>query len=141
VLEDTADGPLSLCRESSNHSIDSHAKSTASTDNIQSDSEYESGYSTSGSISQASEDEDTTPTATPTAKSAMAQAKRKHSHAQPLEAMDAVELKPFSHQVGGHTTMYRFSRRAVCKQLNSKENMFYETIEKSHPELLGFMPR
>jgi inositol-hexakisphosphate kinase len=55
--------------------------------------------------------------------------------------MDAVELKPFSHQVGGHTTMYRFSRRAVCKQLNSKENMFYETIEKCHPELLGFMPR
>jgi len=29
----------------------------------------------------------------------------------------------------------------VCKQLNSKENMFYETIEKKHPELLGFMPK
>jgi inositol-hexakisphosphate kinase len=136
---DDLNGGLSLRRELSNHS--SHAKSTASTDNIQSDSEYESGYSTSGSVSQASEDEDITPTATPTAKSVMAQAKRKHSHAQPLEAMDAVELKPFSHQVGGHTTMYRFSRRAVCKQLNSKENMFYETIEKCHPELLGFMPR
>jgi hypothetical protein len=144
MSDDAADdlnGGLSLHRELSHHSNDSHAKSTASIDNIQSDSEYESGYSTSGSVSQASEDEDTTPTATPTAKSVMAQAKRKHSHAQPLEAMDAVELKPFSHQVGGHTTMYRFSRRAVCKQLNSKENMFYETIEKCHPELLGFMPR
>lgn len=138
---DLSNGSLSLCRESSNHSIESHAKSTQSSEYIQSDSEYESGYSTSGSMSQASEDEDVTPTATPKAKSAMAQAKRKHSHDQPLEAMDAVELKPFSHQVGGHTTMYRFSRRAVCKQLNSKENMFYETIEKFHPELLGFMPR
>jgi inositol-hexakisphosphate kinase len=138
---DEMDGGLTLCRESSNHSIDSRADSTQSNDNVLSESEYESGYSTSGSQSQASEDEDTTPTATPTTKSVMAQAKRKHSHAQPLEAMDAVELKPFSHQVGGHTTMYRFSRRAVCKQLNSKENMFYETIEKCHPELLGFMPR
>ncbi|KAF2857346.1 SAICAR synthase-like protein [Piedraia hortae CBS 480.64] len=52
-----------------------------------------------------------------------------------------VELKPYRHQVGGHTALYRFSRRAVCKQLNSKENMFYETVEKYHPELLGFMPR
>jgi inositol-hexakisphosphate kinase len=136
-------GDLSLCREPSNHSLENNAKSIQSTDYIATDSEYESGYSTSGSLSQASEDEDeeTTPTATPTAKSAMVQAKRKHSHAQPLEAMPAVELKPFSHQVGGHTRMYRFSRRAVCKQLNSKENMFYETIEKYHPELLGFMPR
>jgi inositol-hexakisphosphate kinase len=145
-LEDNgaqSNGDLSLCRESSNHSLENKAKSIQSTDYIATDSEYESGYSTSGSLSQASEDEDedTTPTATPTAKSAMMQAKRKHSHAQPLEAMPAVELKPFSHQVGGHTRMYRFSRRAVCKQLNSKENMFYETIEKYHPELLGFMPR
>lgn len=137
--EDTIDH--SLCREQSNHSAESHASSIQMSDQMLSDSEYESGYSTSGSVSQASEDEDTTPTATPTVKSAMAQARRKHLHAQPPEAVDAVELKPFSHQVGGHTTMYRFSRRAVCKQLNSKENMFYETIEKHHPELLGFMPR
>jgi inositol-hexakisphosphate kinase len=144
ITEDTGDhanGNLSLCRESSNRSVESQAKSTHASEQFASDSEYESGYSTSGSVSQASEDEETTPTATPTAKSAMAQAKRKHSQAQPSEVVDAVELKPFSHQVGGHTTMYRFSRRAVCKQLNSKENMFYETIEKFHPELLGFMPR
>ena len=53
----------------------------------------------------------------------------------------AVELKPFSHQVGGHSTVYRFSRRAVCKQLNNRENVFYETIERQHPELLDFLPR
>lgn len=138
---DHPNGELLLSRAPSNRSVESHAKSSHSHEYMQSDSEYESGYSTSGSMSQASEDEETTPTATPTVKSVMTQAKRKHSHAQPPEAVDAVELMPYRHQVGGHTTMYRFSRRAVCKQLNSKENMFYETIEKFHPELLGFMPR
>ncbi|KAM0715833.1 hypothetical protein Q7P37_008347 [Cladosporium fusiforme] len=116
-------------------------KVTGFVEPVPSDSEYESGYSTSESLSQASEDEETTPTATPTAKSGFSEVKRAHSHAQPPEVMDAVELKPYRHQVGGHTTIYRFSRRAVCKQLNSKENMFYETIERNHPELLGFMPR
>lgn len=52
-----------------------------------------------------------------------------------------VELKPFSHQVGGHTAIYRFSRRAVCKRLNNKENKFYETVERFHPEVLEFVPR
>jgi hypothetical protein len=136
-----SDGKIPLTRAPSTRSIEGRAESKQPDESGYSDSEYESGYSTSGSMSQASEDEETTPTATPTVKSAMAQAKRRHSHAQPPEAVDAVELMPFRHQVGGHTTMYRFSRRAVCKQLNSKENMFYETIEKYHPELLGFMPR
>ena len=53
----------------------------------------------------------------------------------------AVELKPYDHQVGGHSTVYRFSRRAVCKQLNNRENEFYETIERTHAELLRFLPR
>ncbi|EMC91930.1 hypothetical protein BAUCODRAFT_78726 [Baudoinia panamericana UAMH 10762] len=64
--------------------------------------------------------------------------KRKRTPPAPI---GAVELKPYKHQVGGHTTVYRFSRRAVCKQLNSKENKFYETVEKYHPQLLAFMPR
>lgn len=50
-------------------------------------------------------------------------------------------LTPFSHQVGGHTQIYRFSRRAVCKKLNNKENKFYETIEVYHPEILEYVPR
>ncbi|KAI5291945.1 hypothetical protein KEM52_006731 [Ascosphaera acerosa] len=53
----------------------------------------------------------------------------------------AVELKPYKHQVGGHTTVFRFSRRAICKQLNNRENIFYERIERRHPELLVFLPR
>ncbi|QDS74624.1 hypothetical protein FKW77_008904 [Venturia effusa] len=55
--------------------------------------------------------------------------------------LGAVELKPYRHQVGGHSTMYRFSRRAVCKQLNNRENEFYEVVERKHPELLRFLPR
>lgn len=58
--------------------------------------------------------------------------------AQPPQA---IKLKPYGHQVGGHTTMYRFSRRAVCKQLNNKENKFYEVVERYHPQLLDFLPR
>ncbi|EME40762.1 hypothetical protein DOTSEDRAFT_47051 [Dothistroma septosporum NZE10] len=101
-----------------------------------SDSEYESdayGYDSTAS----GEDEDeanTTPTATPKIKAA----DEPHQAPAPI---GAVELKPYKHQVGGHSAVYRFSRRAVCKQLNSKENMFYETVEKHHPNLLGFMPR
>ena len=37
--------------------------------------------------------------------------------------------------------MFRFSRRAVCKQLNNRENEFYERIEQRHPDMLRFLPR
>nr|OQO19858.1 hypothetical protein B0A51_12453 [Rachicladosporium sp. CCFEE 5018] len=107
--------------------------------------ESETGHSTAGHESELSDTEQTTPTATPTVKSEFAKRRREHkrrsSDTQAPPPLGAVELKPYRHQVGGHTTMYRFSRRAVCKQLNSKENMFYETVERHHPELLGFMPR
>lgn len=53
----------------------------------------------------------------------------------------AVTLAPYKHQVGGHSTIFRFSRRAVCKQLNNQENEFYERIEQSHPDMLKFLPR
>ncbi|KAK3678133.1 inositol polyphosphate kinase kcs1 [Recurvomyces mirabilis] len=111
---------------------------------VPSDTEYDSDAYASGFETAASEDDDeeTTPTATPTTKlfrQAMeSPPKRKRTPPAPV---GAVELKPYKHQVGGHTRIYRFSRRAVCKQLNSKENKFYETVEKWHPELLGFMPR
>ena len=55
--------------------------------------------------------------------------------------LQAVELKPFKHQVGGHSTVYRFSRKAVCKQLSNNENEFYEIVEQGHPELLRFLPK
>ena len=62
-----------------------------------------------------------------------------HSDEQNLS--QAITLKPYKHQVGGHTSVYRFSRRAICKELNNKENKFYEAIERYHPELLCFMPK
>ncbi|KAK4156392.1 hypothetical protein C8A00DRAFT_12680 [Chaetomidium leptoderma] len=65
-----------------------------------------------------------------------------HDHQlTPKQPLDAIELIPYKHQVGGHTTIWRFSRRAVCKQLNNRENEFYEKIEKYHRDLLAFLPR
>lgn len=52
-----------------------------------------------------------------------------------------VELRPFKNKVGGHTAIFRFSRKAVCKALMNRENLWYETVEMRHPELLKFMPR
>lgn len=53
----------------------------------------------------------------------------------------AVELQPFTNNVGGHTAIFRFSKRAVCKALVNRENEWYENIEINHKELLQFMPR
>ncbi|KAH3664256.1 hypothetical protein OGAPHI_004608 [Ogataea philodendri] len=53
----------------------------------------------------------------------------------------AVELQPFKNRVGGHTAIFKFSHRAVCKALVNRENTWYENIELTHPELLKFMPR
>ncbi|GAB7362293.1 hypothetical protein MBLNU230_g2311t1 [Neophaeotheca triangularis] len=142
--EDASDclhGDMTMSRTASTHDADAEYKPPPAAERYLSDSDYESGYDTAGE-SLVSEEE-TTPTATPRSKSYIDEHKRRrsqHKH-QPPAPVGAVELKPYKHQVGGHTRVYRFSRRAVCKQLNSKENEFYETIERSHPELLGFMPR
>lgn len=58
-----------------------------------------------------------------------------------VECPLAVELKPFTDNVGGHTAIFRFSKRAVCKALVNRENKWYENIEWKHKELLQFMPR
>ncbi|KAL9125740.1 MAG: hypothetical protein Q9217_005100 [Psora testacea] len=93
----------------------------------------------SAGYSSLTDDSELTPRASPTSKTSFLQAKsRKARAAGPL---GAVELKPYNHQVGGHTTVFRFSKRAVCKQLTSRENRFYELVEKHHPELLKFLPR
>lgn len=53
----------------------------------------------------------------------------------------SVELTPFKHKVGGHTAIFRFSHRAVCKALVKSENLWYEAIELRHEELLPYMPK
>jgi hypothetical protein len=98
--------------------------------------DYETADETSRSAfydSSGSDEVSTTPKASPK----HIFARKHHSHAP----LGAVELTPYDHQVGGHSTVYRFSRRAICKQLNNRENIFYETVEREHPELVTFMPR
>jgi hypothetical protein len=106
----------------------------------ESESLAESTHSLLGYESSATDDLGTTPTATTRAKEHKA-APAPAPAPQPEAPVDAVELKPYDHQVGGHSTVYRFSKRAVCKQLNNRENEFYETVEQHHPELLDFLPR
>ncbi|PLB38035.1 inositol polyphosphate kinase KCS1 [Aspergillus candidus] len=107
------------------------------------ESEFGSGYGSEISVVDEESsltdniDIDVTPTATPT-QDARAWRHRRKQHGQ---LVGAVELKPYRHQVGGHTTVFRFSRRAVCKQLNNRENEFYERIERRHPDMLMFLPR
>lgn len=115
---------------------------SANVDALSAESDYESltesAHSLLGYESSVTDDLGTTPTATNPKhepKAAVA------PQSQPPAPLGAVELKPYDHQVGGHSTVYRFSRRAVCKQLNNRENEFYETIERQHPELLEFLPR
>ncbi|CAG8455090.1 14365_t:CDS:2, partial [Ambispora leptoticha] len=57
------------------------------------------------------------------------------------ESPRAVPLTPFANQVGGHTSFFRFSKKAVCKPLCRQENLFYETLETQHPELLPYVPK
>ncbi|KAJ9241681.1 hypothetical protein DTO169E5_3425 [Paecilomyces variotii] len=103
-----------------------------------SESEFASADESASSVrdeeSSVTDDAEMTPTATPTQRSRYLRARRPRP-------VGAVELKPYRHQVGGHTTVFRFSRRAVCKQLNNRENEFYERIERRHPEMLMFLPR
>ncbi|TIB16413.1 hypothetical protein E3P89_00317 [Wallemia ichthyophaga] len=55
--------------------------------------------------------------------------------------LPSVPLKPFNNQVGGHHPIFRFSRRAVCKPLVRRENQFYESVERDHPQLLQYIPQ
>ncbi|KAG8218834.1 hypothetical protein J3R82DRAFT_4512 [Butyriboletus roseoflavus] len=57
------------------------------------------------------------------------------------ESLPHIPLRPFRNQVGGHSAIYKFTKRAVCKPLVSRENQFYEAVERETPPLLGFIPR
>ncbi|KAH7102975.1 hypothetical protein BKA62DRAFT_698213 [Auriculariales sp. MPI-PUGE-AT-0066] len=58
-----------------------------------------------------------------------------------FEAPPTIPLKPFRNQVGGHSAIYKLTKRAVCKPLVSRENLFYESVERDAPPLLGYIPR
>ncbi|KAE9380632.1 SAICAR synthase-like protein [Stipitochalara longipes BDJ] len=110
-----------------------------------SDVDDEAAYSTVGESDFGLTDaSDTTPTGSLKTRRRLSKDYKQHIHdhqQKPKEPLDAIELIPYRHQVGGHTTMWRFSKRAVCKQLNNRENQFYETVERYNPRLLSFLPR
>lgn len=103
--------------------------------------EDETTMSTNGEDSSQTDELETTPTATPIAKNSLRRSRDRKHRRRASAPIRAVELKPYSHQVGGHSTVFRFSRRAVCKQLSNRENEFYEVVEREHSELLSFLPR
>ena len=84
---------------------------------------------------------DTTPTGSLIRQDTLTLPKVQEPMIEEPKPLDAIELIPYRHQVGGHTTMWRFSKRAVCKQLNNRENEFYENVERLHPKLCKFLPR
>ncbi|KAL8668858.1 MAG: hypothetical protein Q9168_006529 [Polycauliona sp. 1 TL-2023] len=110
-----------------------------------SESEYESmdesARSMSGDEANLLADAELTPRASPGAFPSFLRAKPRKRLTRTAAPFGAVELKPYNHQVGGHSTVYKFSKRAVCKPLSNRENEFYEVIESQHPELLKFLPR
>ena len=153
----TAFGKVDIALQSDNKSRYLHGdlqKSRTVPSNDENTKPTDSGASASGSdyelwdeTAQLTGDEDaatydgeTTPTATPHVRGKFLERGSSTSR-RTLPPLGAVELKPYTHQVGGHTTVFRFSKRAVCKQLSNRENEFYEVIERRHPELLKFMPR
>jgi inositol-hexakisphosphate 5-kinase len=90
-----------------------------------------------GDLSQA-EGGEVTPTSTPGPQNLL---QRRRRRMKTMAPKGAVVLEPYCHQVGGHSTLFRFSRRAICKKLNNRENEFYERIEQRHPDMLQFLPR
>ena len=123
----------------------SSAKANESGTSSASESEYdsldESARSATGEPGSLTDEAEITPTATPVAHDLLATPRLRKVRHPSTAPLGAVELKPYNHQVGGHTTVFRFSKRAVCKQLSNRENEFYEVVEREHPELLKFLPR
>ena len=110
-----------------------------------SESEYESleeaGRPSMQEDSSLTDNAEATPRASPNSRKSYLLSRTRKTRRAPAAPLRAVELKPYNHQVGGHTTVFRFSKRAVCKQLSNRENEFYEVVEREHPDLLKFLPR
>jgi inositol-hexakisphosphate kinase len=129
---------------SPNQERDHYFPDTLHSPDLPYDAVSEAGYSTKDEESSFTDDTETTPTGRSNGRRYMSNNHKDHLHRHQQIAkapLEAIELIPYRHQVGGHTTMWRFSKRAVCKQLNNRENEFYERIERDHPKLLKFMPR
>ena len=102
---------------------------------------------TDSDVSSASEsdysftDAQTTPRATPATHGTFLSTRPRKGRRPQTVPVQAVELVPFNHQVGGHNTVWRLHEKGVCKTLTNGENEFYEVVEQTHPELLKFLPK
>lgn len=54
------------------------------------------------------------------------------------DTRNPVSLRPFAHQVGGHSNFQQFDNHTVCKPLFSKELKFYQEIPSA---LKPFIPQ
>lgn len=63
----------------------------------------------------------------------------KDSIYNPRNISTGLPLLPFTNQVGGHTSIFRFSKRTICKPASQKEQEVYHFFESHHPELLPFL--
>lgn len=86
-------------------------------------------------------DAETTPRATPATYGTFLGTRPRKGRRPQTVPVQAVELVPFNHQVGGHNTVWRLHEKGVCKTLINGENEFYEVVEQTHPELLNFLPK
>ncbi|KAL0083885.1 hypothetical protein F4703DRAFT_1857191 [Phycomyces blakesleeanus] len=60
------------------------------------------------------------------------------SYFDPTQITSSLPLLPFTNQVGGHASFFRFSKRAICKPVSPEEQHFYEHLEEHHSELVPF---
>ncbi|KAJ5397446.1 hypothetical protein N7509_005559 [Penicillium cosmopolitanum] len=96
----------------SEHSYDHGDKSTTDSESVSADESVHSSTLDDSTTGSLTDDADT-PTATPTQRPKFTPRRKPTPSAQ----------------------------RAVCKQLNNRENEFYERIERRHPDMLLFLPR
>ena len=99
----------------------------------------DSGVSSASDSEYSYADEETTPKATPATHGANLGSRARRGRRPHTVPVQAIELVPFKHQVGGHTVLYKFHKKGVTKPLTNEENKFYELIELTHPELLEFL--
>lgn len=53
------------------------------------------------------------------------------------EVCQPIAIQPFAHQVGGHSSIFKFDNTTICKPLITREHQFYETMPN---ELRMFTP-
>lgn len=57
----------------------------------------------------------------------------------PKKITTGITLLPFHNQVGGHTSIFRFSKKTICKPATQREQQVYDYLDLHHPELLPFL--